>query len=482
VKHVPITVGIDVGTTSITALAVTEAGEVAASVTVASEANVTAPADRARGRSEWDATRLVEQAQKAVAQCAQQLGARAAEVCGIGLTGQQHGGVVVDRDLQPVTPLINWQDRRAEEPAPDGRSFLTHARESLGVHVARRAGCTLSAGFLGATLYWLQRNAALPEIAAWACFVADLVGARLTGNPPQTDPTNGASSGLFDLKRRTWDEEAVARLEIPRTLLPPVAEAGDPLGRLCEEAAQATGLAAGTPVFVGLGDNQASVLGSVADLRDTVLVNVGTGAQVARCCEAVHYAPPLETRPFAREGYLLVHAGLSGGRAYAALERFFAGAVRDFCGTEPAGRLYERMNALAAQVPAGADGLRFDPTFAGTRSDPFRRASLGAMSEANFTPAHMVRALLEGMARGFREGYDNLRAALGSDAGMLVGAGNGLRENPLLAQMVADEFGLPLHVPRHHEEAAFGAALVAGFGAGVFPSLEAAGKAVHYAD
>jgi sugar (pentulose or hexulose) kinase len=403
-------------------------------------------------------------------------------VCGIGLTGQQHGVVVVDRNLQPLTPFINWQDRRVEELGPDGRSYLTQARELMGPDAARRAGCTLSAGFMGATLYWLKCTDALPADAAWACFAADFVGVCLTGEPPQTDPTHGASSGLFDLRRRTWDEEAVERLGIRRALLPPVAEAGDPLGRLCEAAAQATGLAAGTPVFVALGDNQASVLGSVADLRQTVLVNVGTGAQVARYCEEIHHAPPLETRPFAREGYLLVHAGLSGGRAYATLERFFAQAVRDFTGQEPKGPLYERMNELAAQVAAGSDGLRCDPTFAGTRQDPSRRASLTGMSETNFTPAHLVRALLEGMARSFREGYDNLRAALGSDAGVLVGAGNGLRENALLAQMVAEEFGLPLRVPRHREEAAFGAALVAAFGAGLFPSLQAAGRAVQYAD
>lgn len=478
----PITVGIDVGTTSITALAMTEAGRLAASVTVPNAADITAAEDRARGRSEWDAVRLASQAQEAVAQCALHLGARVADVCGIGVTGQQHGVVVVDHDLRPLTPFINWQDRRAEEPAPDGRSYLVHARELLGTRAARRAGCTLSAGFMGATLYWLQRNGGLPPNGAWACFAADFLGAYLTGEPPRTDPTNGASSGLFDLRHRTWDEEAVGRLGIPRGLLPPVAEAGDLLGPLSDAAAQATGLTAGTPVFVGLGDNQASVLGSVADLWETVVVNVGTGAQVARYCEEIHHAPPLETRPFVRQGYLLVHAGLSGGRAYAALERFFAQAVRDFCGTEPAGPLYARMNALAAQVPAGADGLRCDPTFAGTRHDPSRRATLSGMSEANFTPAHVVRALLEGMARGFREGYDNLCAALGSEASVLVGAGNGLRENPVLAEMVADEFGLPLHVPRHREEAAFGAALVAAYGAGLFPSLQAAGHAVHYAN
>jgi sugar (pentulose or hexulose) kinase len=233
-------------------------------------------------------------------------------------------------------------------------------------------------------------------------------------------------------------------------------------------------------VFVGLGDNQASFIGSGGQRAGTVVVNVGTGAQVGRVVEQVYYAPPLETRPFPRGGYLLVNAGLAGGRIYALLERFFRQVGSDVLGTGEQAPVYETMNALAAQTPAGADGLRCEPTFMGSRADPTRRGAWSGMTDRNFTPAHLTRALLEGMARSYREGFDLVQATSGLDCTRLVGAGNGLRENPLLASLVAEQFGMPLAVPAHREEAAYGAALVAGVGAGVWPSLQAASQAIRY--
>src|SRR5262249_17099510 len=144
--------------------------------------------------------------------------------------------------------------------------------------------------------------------------------------------------------------------------------------------------------------------------RDSVLVNVGTGGQVAAFVEEFVYDPRLETRPFPRGGYLLVCPGLCGGRTYAALEQFFRRVGSDLLGIHPSAALYATMNRLAGSVPAGADGLRCEPYFTGTRQDPELRASWSGMSPENFTPAHMTRAMLEGMARAFRSGYDAIRA------------------------------------------------------------------------
>ncbi len=477
----PVAIGLDVGTTTIGALALDAAtGTVLAAATVPNDCQTTGEPDRARGRSEWDAARLSATACASLRACSDRLGPRASDVVGLALTGQQHGVVVVDAGRRPLTPFINWQDRRGEELVPDGtETWVQHARSRAGEERMTRTGCRLATGFMGTTLLWLKANQGLPADAT-ACFITDYVGATLTGQPPVTDPTMGASSGLFDLEARTWHDGMTAALGLPRGLFPPVGEAGDRLGELSAAAAEATGLPPGLPVFVGLGDNQASFLGSVADLADTVLVNVGTGAQVARYTDRLHQAPPLETRPFARSGYLLVHAGLSGGHSYAVLERFFRAVARDVLGAEPSGSLYERMNALAQAVPPGADGLRCDPFFAGSRREPDRRASWAGVSDRNLTPGHLIRSVLEGMARGFREGYDNTVAATGCAAAHLVGAGNGLRENALLAQMVADEFGLPLAMPAHREEAAYGAALVAGVGAGLWPDLAAAARVIDY--
>lgn len=477
----PITIGLDIGTTTVSCVAVdTACGEVLVSATLANNASITPAADRARGRSEWDAVGIGRIATAAVGQCAGQLGQRVSELVGIGITGQQHGVILVDAGGQAVSPLINWQDRRGEEIMPgESVSYVQRAAELAGPEAPRTSGCMMSAGFMGVTLYWLQQTGALPERVT-ACFAADHVGATLTERPPVTDPTNGASSGLFDLATRTWDESLISSLELPLSLFPPVREAGDPLGGLSAASAEATGLPEGLPVFVGLGDNQASFLGSVADLDETVVVNVGTGAQVGCFTETVHHAPPLETRPFAREGYLLVSAGLSGGRSYAVLHGLFRRLATELLGVAAPDNLYERMNALAAEAPPGSAGLVCEPYFAGTRWDPGRRATISGISDVNLTPGNIIRSLLEGMARGFAEGHDSIRRATGQPRSKLVGAGNGLRQNPVLSQLVADAFGLSLHVPLHREAAAFGAGLIAGVGAGVFADVREAARVVRY--
>jgi sugar (pentulose or hexulose) kinase len=356
---------------------------------------------------------------------------------------------------------------------------VEYARERAGAEAAERAGCRLATGYMGATLFWLQETQGLPERAT-ACFVTEFLAAWLTGRPPLTEPTMAASSGLLDLRTRDWNVELLARLGLPRTLFPAVGEAGDPAGELSATAAESCGLPAGLPIFVGLGDMQAAFLGSVAEPATTVAVNVGTGAQVMRYAEQVFSAPSLETRPFPRQGYLLTHAGLAGGAAYATLERFFAAVAREVLHVEPTEALYAQMNALAQSAPPGCAGLRCEPVFAGSREDPELRGSWTGISEQNFTPATFVRALLEGLARGLGEGYASTVRALGTPARRLVGAGNGLRENRLLAALVAEELGLPLQVPAHREEAAYGAALVAGFGAGLWPDLGTAARVIQY--
>jgi sugar (pentulose or hexulose) kinase len=329
------------------------------------------------------------------------------------------------------------------------------------------------------TLFWMKETGTLPAKGV-ACFITDYLGATLTGEAPITDPTMGASSGLFHLTERRWDSETIRHLGLPPARFPEVREAGDRLGTLTTEAARATGLAAGLPVYVGLGDNQASFLGSVAGRTDTVQVNVGTGGQVGRYTDRIHEAPPLETRPFPREGYLLVEAGLCGGRSYATLRRFFQAAAAQVVNIPAESDLYTAMNALAKGAARGAGGLRCEPLFTGTRAEPDRRASWTNISDENFTPANMIRALLEGMARAFREGYERILTATGTACVRLVGAGNGIRENPVLAGIIAEEFGLPLAVPAHREEAAFGAALTAAVGVGILPDLAAAGRVIRY--
>jgi sugar (pentulose or hexulose) kinase len=477
-----IVLGIDIGTTTITALAFdADSGAVVALATMPNQAEITSPADKARGYCEWDVGRMTDAACRCLHAAAEQVGGRVTDVVGLGITGQQHGGAIVDEQLQPLTPLINWQDRRTQEPMPgSGQTYLCRAQELIGEDAPQRTGCLLHAGFMATTLFWMKERGVLPDRGT-ACLIMGLFAALLTGQQPTTDATCAGSFGVLDLQAADWEQASLAALGLPRSLFPPVRPSGERVGTLTPRMAEATGLPGGLPVFGAIGDNQASFLGSVASRRDSVLVNVGTGGQVAAYVEPFVYDPRLETRPFPRGGFLLVCPGLCGGRTYAALEHFFREIGIQVFDVVPKTALYATMNRLAASVPPGADGLRCEPFFTGTRLHPELRASWSGMSPENFTPAHMTRALLEGMARAFRSGYDAIRAHLPAPPMHLIGSGNGIRENALLAESIADDFQLPLAVPRHREEAAFGAALMAAIGAGIFPDQKTAARVIQYA-
>ena len=476
----PLSLALDLGTTTITALAVDlENGEVVARTTTANNAELTSPEHKARGWSEWDANRISKLAMLALQSLAEQLGARLREAAGIGLTGQQHGVVLVDEAFTPSCPLINWQDRRSEEVNPrSGKTWLEEVRECADSEARERTGCTLSPGYMGVTLYWLKQQGLLPPRAK-ACFLVDFLGAHLTGSNPVTDPTSAASSGLFDVRAGNWDNLLIENLELPPDLFAAVSRGGSFLGPLKKTVADETGLPCGLPVCVGLGDNQASVYGSVADLNETALVNVGTGGQVTAWTDRFIYDQNLETRPFT-EGYLLVNAGLCGGRTYAVLERFFQLVCTTFGRGALSATQYDAMNRLAAAVPPGADGLRCEPLFTGTRQNPERRGGFSNISIENFTPGHLTRALLEGMARVFHDGYLDIARTMGRSRSQLVGAGNGLRQNATLADIVARQFDMPMRLPQHHEEAAFGAALVAAVGLGLLPDRNAVVRLIRH--
>lgn len=456
-----IVVAVDLGTTKITSVAVDcRSGENLAVRTLANDANITSEADRSRGRSEWDASRIVCQGLACLKQVADGLGDKVRDVAAIGITGQQHGMLLVDAEGAPASPLINWQDRRALDRYRESQhSWLDETRNLLGDSSWKRAGCRLQPGFMAGTLFWMKSHGLLPK-EALALFIMDHFGAKLTGGRPVTEPSCAGSSGVLNVRTRQWDSESIVALGLSETLFPEIREANEQIGQLSLQASSASGLPQGIPVFAPIGDHQASFIGSVTDRTTSVLVNVGTGAQVAVYTDDFAFEPPVELRPFPGGGNLLSNVGLAGGWSYQVLEHFFRDVGKSMFQIESTGQLYESLNQLAASVPPGADGLRCDPSFAGTRLDPSIRGSLSGLSPQNFTGRHLARAVLEGMARSLRDGYAAVERITGRSQSQLIAAGNGLRENPLLADIVSQAFGLPMVFTGHREEAAYGAAVM----------------------
>ena len=471
--------GVDVGTTNIAVLVIDiSSGTIKAISVIPNASEITSEKDRSRGRSEWDAEKATDLVFRAMAETASEIDPQ--KIIGIGVTGQMHGTVLVSQDGHPLTPFIGWKDKRCDENMPrSSKSYIHRIIELAGKDGFKREGCKLAAGYMGSTLFWLKENNALPDEPAIPCFLPDYIVTRMTDHEPVTDPTNAGSSGIFDVISRRWDYDLIRRLGLQEVSLPEVRKSGEIVGGLTTEASKKTHLPKGTSVCVACGDNQASFLGSVADRRSSLLVNIGTGGQVSVWVPEYVEAEKVETRCYLDESYLLVGADTCGGSSYALLHRFFLDVGRVFFGALGNEDLYEKMMSYAAKVSPGADGLRCEPFFAGSRLDPNRRAAWLGMNESNFTVGHMTRALLEGIAYRFRILYDLMLQSGISPRRRLVGSGNGIRKNPLLARIFSDAFNMPVWIPLNREEAAFGAALLAAVGCGEL-DFEAAAQLVKY--
>jgi len=226
----------------------------------------------------------------------------------------------------------------------------------------------------------------------------------------------------------------------------------------------------GIPVSVAIGDNQASFLGSVRDMESSVLVNVGTGGQVSVLAENPINVAGIEARPCVDGKYLLVGASLCGGRAYAMLEQFFR-EVANSAGAE-VDSMYPFMGELLDKNIGNK--LEFDNKFCGTRENSQIRGSVANLGIDNFTMKHFMLGILDGIVSELFEMFEKMNVKMKN----LVASGNGIRKNKILQELFAERFGVTLEIPKHKEEAAYGAALFALVAAGNFESIAEAQKLI----
>ncbi|WP_276357184.1 sedoheptulokinase [Cohnella caldifontis] len=444
-------IGLDIGTTSVCGVLMdAETGQVARTVSRPNRSGLESPRD-------WEFIQDAAAILRTVEDVARELREGEPDIGGIGVTGQMHGIVYVDERGIPVSPLYTWQDQRGDLLADGDVSYVERLRRLTGYSVAT--------GYGMATHYYHVATGTVPAEAASFCTIPDFVAARLAGrSKPATDPTNAASLGLYRLDALAFDAEALAKAGIDPALLPEPVRSGAVIGATRD----------GIPVACAIGDNQASFLGSVGDIRKSLLVNVGTGSQISAYTEEYGQWEEIDTRPFPGGGYLLVGASLSGGKSYALLERFFRETGALFAGAEQA-ELYEIMNRLAEEPPADGTELTVRTRFFGTRADPRALGAIENIGPANFTPRHLVHGFLEGMIAELRRYYDAFPAKVKEWLDTIVASGNGVRRNRALCRRLERSFGYPLEVPAFPEEAACGAALSAGVGCGAYPDFGRAG-------
>ena len=438
-------IGIDLGTSSVKVIALDLSGTVVGRATAAYPISVPAP-----GRAEqdprhwWQATCTALRTLLASPAVAGRL------IAGVGVTGQMHGLVLVDRHGAPVRDAVIWPDQRATD---DVRRLT---QELGGDTIHQITGMPASVGFSGPTLSWIRRQE--PEVyarARHALLPKDHLRWRLTGDT-HTDPTDAGGTLLFDLATGRWSQPLVAACGVRSQLLPDVLASTTIAGTVTPEAAAATGLAAGTPVTVGAGDQAtaATALSLRQDL-DTALA-VSSGGTVLQYRAAwPHPHPPGVHRLLGAEGErLLMGATLSAGLAVHWLAQTLHGPDPD---TEQVATLVSGASA----VPAGADGLLFLPYLSGERTphlDPDARGGFLGLSREH-TPAHLTRALLEGVAMSLRTCLETVADAAHRPPWITVCGGGA--HHPVWRQIIADVIGTPLRLSPYDEQSAVGAALLA---------------------
>ena len=422
-------IGIDIGTTSVCGIVTdVESGKLLRSETKNSNAFLD-------GKAEWEKIQSVEKIISVAKNILDSLIDE--EVLAIGVSGQMHGILYYGENKNALSPLYTWQDGRGNLPYKD----TTYADFLKSF-----------SGYGNVTDFYNRQNGLVPKDAIGYCTIHDYFVMTLCNlKRPVVHSSNAASFGLYDIEKN---------------------ESSYPYSPKAENGYIISGRYKNIPVSVAIGDNQASVFSTLRD-KDALLVNVGTGSQISVISDTPLFSENIETRPFFEGKYLIVGSALCGGRAYSLLKDFYS-KIFSYDSEKSYDEIYNIMNEMLDA--GGVDPLYVDTRFAGTRVNANIRGNISNISVSNFTPEGLTRGVLDGIAKELYDMYEKI----GIKKSCIIGSGNGIRKNPHLIRSFENLFKSKMIIPKHLEEAAFGAALFALISAGVFKNANEAQKIIKY--
>jgi xylulokinase len=331
-------------------------------------------------------------------------------------------------------------------------------------------------GFTAPKIVWMRRHE--PDLYARIRRILlpkDYARYRLTGECA-SDVADASGTSLFDVRRRTWSPQMVEALEVPPAWLPRVVESPVITGTVSAEAAGQCGLEAGTPVVGGAGDQAAHAVGTGIVRPGLVSATIGTSGVVFAHLDTAQVDPLGRLHTFCHAVPFRWHVMgvmLSAGGSL----RWLRDSLKSEAWYRGAADPYDAMSAEAAAVPPGSEGLIFLPYLAGERTphaDPYARGAFVGLN-LRHRRGHLIRAVLEGVAMGLRDSLEIVRS-MGSPVTEIRASGGGAR-SALWRQILADVFQTEVVTVTVEEGAAYGAALLAGAGCGVFASVESACEA-----
>ena len=454
--------GIDLGTTGVKALLIEENGDVLASATVEYPLLTPQPLWSEQHPEDW-----WHGTTEAIRAVLAKAGITGADVRGIGLSGQMHGMTLLDRDGGVIRPAILWNDQRTAAQCAE------IVERAGGVARVRELIANVPPpSYTSPKLLWVREN----EPQAWERIATlllpkDYIRYRLSGERA-TEVSDATGTGLLDVRARTWSDEMLRLLDIPRAWLPPVHESHVVTAKVSAAAAAATGLAAGTPIVGGGGDQAAAGVG-VGAVRDGIVsVTLGTSGVIFAPTERYLLDPNAGLETFCHalpETWHFMGVMLSAGGSLRWLRDVVAfgnPAIQN-----PKSKIqnpYDVLLADAAQVPAGAEGLIFLPYLTGERTphrDSLARGAFVGLT-LRHTQAHLTRAVVEGITFGLRDSLE-LARSLGLSVTEVRAAGGGAR-SVAWQHILADVFNADIALINSTEGGALGVALLAGVGAGTW--------------
>jgi xylulokinase len=453
--------GIDLGTSSVKVLLVDESGDIVGRGSTDYQLLTPQP-----GWAEQDPQAWWKATVKAVRQSLKEL-KTTGDILGIGISGQMHGTVLLDQGERLLHPAVIWPDQRSS------RQVEEIIQRIGGKRLIEMTGSSLATGFQAATIRWFQQE----ESELWnqvhqVLLPKDYLRWRMTGKIA-SEASDGAGTLLLDGQKREWSLHILNELQIEPYILPPIQPSLSVAGRLKPEVAAEMGLPSGISVITGAADTASSLLGAGITSPKNILLTISTGGQlvlptsefiVDKCGRMHTFCSALEPNS-KQAGWYLMGATLSAGQSLRWL--------RDNIFMMKGENSYQRMTASAENVPIGAYGLIFWPYLLGERSplmDPKARGMFFGLT-IRHRRADLIRSVMEGVIFSLYEAYMVMVEA-GIQPERLILAGGGARSQ-LWQQMVADVFGLPVVKLRIEEQSAFGAALLAGAGLGLFDIAEA---------
>jgi xylulokinase len=405
----------------------------------------------------------------AVPRALQQVKLRGEDVACVGFSGQMHGAVMLDASDRVVRPALIWCDVRTDRQCRE----LT---EEIGAERLIQLTCNPAlANFTLTKFLWVREN----EPEQWkrvrsVMLPKDYVRYRLTGDRA-IDMADASGTLMLDVANRRWSKEMLAATGIDQELLPVLYESPEVCGKVSAEGSAATGLKAGTPVVAGAGDQAAGATGMGIVTPGAVSATIGTSGVVFAATDHPALDPKgrLHTFCHAIPGRWHVMGVTQAAGLSLRWFRDQFGAGKDD-GRDP----YERLTEEAAAAEPGCHGLLWTPYLMGERTphlDPNARGALVGLT-ASHTRAHVIRAILEGVAFSLRDSF-TIFGEMGVPVNSIRLGGGGARSR-LWRQIQADVYGKEVEVVEAEEGAAYGAAILAGVGAGMWTTVDEACAAV----